>query len=440
MRAFNHDGRSFLLLLAALLCTSMVPNRSVADDKDSASPAAKSAPAKSDAPKMEAPAPLTERERLLLDHDEQSDAAPQEPQPQATSPQVKPQWSYGGFVDVGYLLDFNHPSNHLFRDRSTAFRVDELDLNMAGADVRKGASQDSRWGMELAVHGGKDSEGFGFSPTAPNVSGSDWLRHFGLADVSYLAPVGNGLAVQAGLFNSFIGYDSLYAKDNFEYTRPWGADYTPYLMFGVNASYPFTRKLTATAFVLNGYWHLAHANNVPSSGGQLAYAATEHVNVKETILYGPHQSNTALEFWRFFSDSIAEWKRHRLTTAFEYQIGTERVDVTGNPRALWMSAQLPVHRSLGGPWSVTLRPEVAWDRDGRWTGFPQTIKTVTTTVEYRIPYQWTNTIARLEYRFDDSRGKGGGFFKGGEVSPGAVGLTPSQHLLIFGLIFTFDSR
>jgi len=105
-----------------------------------------------------------------------------------------------------------------------------------------------------------------------------------------------------------------------------------------------------------------------------------------------------------------------------------------------MSAQLPVHKSLGGPWSVTLRPEVAWDRDGRWTGFPQTIKAVTTTVEYRIPYRWTNTIAWLEYRFDDSRGKGGGFFKGGEVSPGVVGLTPSQHLLIFGLIFTFDSR
>src|SRR5260370_648183 len=211
----------------------------------------------------------TEAERKGHDLAEPLDETSQEPQsqsqPQPTSQQAKPKWQYGGFADLGYLLDFNHPSNHLFRDRSTAFRVDELDLNMAGADVKKEASQDSRWGMELAVHGGKDSEGFGSSPTAPNVSGSDWLQHFGLANVSYLAAVGNGLTVQAGLFNSFIGYDSLYAKDNFEYTRPWGADYTPYLMFWVNASYPFTRKLTATAFVLNGYWHLAHANNVPSS-------------------------------------------------------------------------------------------------------------------------------------------------------------------------------
>src|SRR6266478_3344463 len=145
-------------------------------------------------------------------------------QGQSAADAPKSNWDYSGFADVGYLLDFNHLANHLFRSRSTAFKVDELDLNMAGAGVKKPASENSRWGMELAVQTGKDSENFGFSATAPNVSGSDWLRHFALADVSYLAPVGKGLTLQAGLFNSLIGYDSLYAKDNFTYTRPWGGD------------------------------------------------------------------------------------------------------------------------------------------------------------------------------------------------------------------------
>src|SRR6266849_6510861 len=136
-------------------------------------------------------------------------------EPDAAGPPSKAKWQYNAFVDAGYLLDFNHPANRLFRNRSTAFKVDELDLNMAGAGVKKLASENSRWGMELAVQAGKDSEDFGFSPTAPNVSGSDWLRHFALANASYLAPVGKGLTLQAGLFNSLIGYDSLYAKDNF---------------------------------------------------------------------------------------------------------------------------------------------------------------------------------------------------------------------------------
>jgi hypothetical protein len=66
MRAFKHDGRYFWLLLVALLFASLAPNRLLADEKDSSAPPAKSAPAKPDSP-----APLTERERWMLDRMEQ---------------------------------------------------------------------------------------------------------------------------------------------------------------------------------------------------------------------------------------------------------------------------------------------------------------------------------------------------------------------------------
>ncbi len=433
MRAFGPSARLLIVLATVFVCERIVPARVFAEERDKPKPLSEAA----------APAAISNCEELpelplaLAGTDGGPEALPPQDSAQASP---KPLWHYGGFFDLGYLLDFNHPSNHLFRNRGTTPRVNELDLNMAAVYLTKEASEKSRWGMEFGVQGGKDSLNFGFSATAPNVGGADWLRHFALANVSYLAPVGRGLTVQGGLFSSLIGYDSLYAKDNFNYTRPWGADYTPYLMMGVNASYPFSKKITATGFVINDYFHLADPNSVPSFGGQLAFSATAHLNLKETVLYGPHQSDTALAFWRFFSDSIAEWKQNAVTVAFEYQAGTEKVAVTGSPRALWMSAQLPVHWVVRGPWSVTVRPEVAWDRDGRWTGFAQTIKAVTSTLEYRIPYRWTNTIARLEYRFDDSRGKGGGFFKDGQVSPGVEALTPSQHLLIFGLIFTVGSK
>lgn len=348
-------------------------------------------------------------------------------------------WQYGGFVDVAYLRDFNEPSNHLFRSRGTAFHVNEWDLNMAGAYLKKKASEQSRWGTEVLVQAGKDEEVFGFSATAPNLGGADVLGHFGLANVSYLAPVGTGLTLQGGIFASFIGYDSLYAKDNFNYTRPWGADFTPYLMTGVNASYAVTDKATVTAFVVNGYWHLADANHVPSSGGQVAYKASPRVTVKETVLWGPHQANSSLKFWRFISDTIVERRGDRATAAFEYQLSTESVDAPGAPRAWWMSAQLPVHVTLRGPWSVSVRPEIAWDSTGRWTAYEQSIKAITTTLEYRRPHQWANAIVRLEHRFDDSRGAAGGFFSNGELSPGGVGVKPTQHLAILGLIFTFDA-
>jgi hypothetical protein len=349
-------------------------------------------------------------------------------------------WFYGAFVDSAYLLDFNHPANDLFRSRGTAYKVDYPLINMAGAYIRKTPSESSRWGMELTTQAGQDSRVFGFSATAPNLPGYEGLRHLGPTDVSYLAPVGKGLTIQAGIFSSLIGYDSLYAKDNFNYTRPWGADFTPYLMTGVNASYPFTSKLTGTVFLVNGYWHLADANHVPSWGGQVAYKMTSHTTLKETVLVGPHQSDTDSEFWRFLWDSILEWKTDRLTTAFEYHVGTEKVAVPSEPRALWMSAQLPLHYVISKRWSATVRPEVYWDRDGRVTGFPQTVKANTTTLEYRVPYRDFTGIFRLEHRIDDSRGPQGGFFRGGEIAPGVVGVTPTQNLLILGVILTFDSH
>jgi len=348
-------------------------------------------------------------------------------------------WQYGGFIDAGYLHDFNNPANHLFRSRGTTFRVNEANLNMATVYLTKPASEASRWGTELTFQTGTDSEVFGFSATAPNLPGARWLRHLGPTDISYLAPVGKGLIIQGGIFSSLIGYDSLCAKDNLNYTRPWGADFTPYMMLGVNAQYPLTPKLTGTVFVVSGYWHLAHANNVPSSGGQIAYKPTEYLTLKQTVLYGPHQSDTSLQFWRFLSDSIAEWKRERFTAAFEYIVGEEKVAITGNPRALWISTQLPLHWAISRRFSFTVRPEVFWDRDGRITGFRQTVKANTSTLEYRIPYHQATAIFRLEHRIDDSRGPDGGFFNDGEVRPGIVGLTPTQNLLGLGVILTFDS-
>lgn len=88
---------------------------------------------------------------------------------------------------------------------------------------------------------------------------------------------------------------------------------------------------------------------------------------------------------------------------------------------------------------MAVRPEFYWDRNGRMTGGEQFIQAITTTVEYRLPVGMHSLIARLEHRYDESGGPGGGFFKGGELAPGVMGLVSEQHLLFFSLIWAFDS-
>jgi hypothetical protein len=343
-----------------------------------------------------------------------------------------PPWRGGAFVDAGYLGDSNDPANHLFRPRGTTPRVDEVNVNMAVAYLRKTTTTSSRWGLEATAQGGEDAQAFGFSPTAPNISGADSLRYLGPTNVSYLFPAGKGLTVQGGIFNSLIGYDSLYAKDNFTYTRPWCADFTPYLMLGANVAYPFTDQLSVTGFVINSYFHLSHPNDAPTFGGQVAFAATPHVSLKETVLTGSHQPDTSIGSWRVLSDTIVERKAGRLTAAGELQLMTERLADTGE-QASWMAVQFPVHVAIGGPWSVTVRPELARDPSGRYTSVRQTVAAFTSGVEYRAVLHDAQAIGRLEYRYDHSTGPEGGFYSGSSND-----LVSGQPMLVAGLILTFE--
>lgn len=344
------------------------------------------------------------------------------------------EWRFGAFADLSYLFDANDPPNHETRSRGTAWRVNELDANMLAAQLTRTVDEHSPVGGELLIHTGKDDEKFGFSATAPNLGASDWLRHVGRANISVrLSPA---LQVQGGIFGSLIGYDSLYAKDNLNYTRPWTADFTPYLMMGVNAAWRPIDRLTVTPFVVNGYWHLAVANHAPNGGVQIAYAATPAIVVKQTVLLGPHQSNTSPPFWRFLSDTIVERRTARWIVAFNGQVSAERVDDGSRPRAWWIAAQAPMRWKANDRWSATVRPEIAWDSRGRWTLFEQTVAALTGTVEYRRSVKDASGTVRLEYRRDTSRGPQGGFFDGRD---GRIGLTPSQQLLIVGLLVNFDA-
>ena len=168
----------------------------------------------------------------------------------------------------------------------------------------------------------------------------------------------------------------------------------------------------------------------------MAYKPGAPRTFKGTIYYGPDQSSTSLEFWRLFSDGIAEWKvNDDVTIAGECQVGTrEMADQPGNPRVLYTGSALPMRWHISGPWSVALRPEVYGDQNGLMTGNKQLIRAVATTTEYKLPYKWADMLLRLEYRCDESTGSGGGFLKDGQVLPGVPGLTAAQHMLIFSAI------
>lgn len=351
-------------------------------------------------------------------------------------------WQHGGFVDVGYLHNSNHPDNHLWRSRQTSPRTTELAPNMGLAYVRKDPAEQSRWGVELALQAGYDTNDLLPDPqpggTQP-ISGADTLRHLARANVSYLAPIGEGVTLTAGLFKGAKSYEEFYAKYNLNYTRAYLTDYNPNFLVGFGASYPVTKSLELGLYVVTEYLHLSHANDLPSYLSKLEWRASDHVTVYQSVYYGPDQQDTAMQYWRTFADSTVEWRTPDWRVALSYDVGSEKVADVGGVRATWMGAALFTHRHLTGPWSVAVRPEFYWDPQGRMTEHKQLIWANTTTLEYKKHLGRQLVIVRLEHRYDRSTGAQGGFFRDGSTSSGTAGLTASQHLAILGVVWAFDS-
>ena len=230
-------------------------------------------------------APVGHAEDSFFDSKKTDLTPPQSVQRQRTD------WRYGLYLDLSYPVDFNFPENHRWRSKVTTQRVNELTPNMALGYVRKDADESSRWGMEFAVQGGYDVTG-----QVPNASlrygdpysDADTFSHFSRANVSYLAPIGTGLKLTAGLFNSFIGYESFYAKDNFNYTRAYLPDYSPYFMFGLSAQYQFSETVKS-AFLRHQSLQFPLCSQ-PSAGlwyaGQLGGLATHHSHTKPLLWAG----------------------------------------------------------------------------------------------------------------------------------------------------------
>jgi hypothetical protein len=318
-------------------------------------------------------------------------------------------------------------------------KVNQPEVNLAMGFVSKEATPQSRWGLEFGLQAGVDTENLVPEPPPSSnepVSNADTWRHLYRANGTYLFPLGNGLDVTAGLINSYIGYESFLAIQNLNYTRGYILDFVPYFLIGLQGDYPVSNSLDVSLFVINGWNYLANPNGAPSYGLQGVWQISTRVKFIQNLYYGPDQENTDIEFWRFFSDSIIEWKSNQFLLAAAFDFGTEKQeDVIDNPRFNWMSGALWFGWHIGGPWNLGLRSEFFSDPDGIITGSEQNIQAYTGTLEYTFSPLALNTIVfALEYRYDRSTGKEGGFFRGDSNR-----LVSDQHQVIFSIMWAFGS-
>lgn len=337
----------------------------------------------------------------------------------------------GGFVDLVYAWNDNKPADHAnwFPGIGTsAKRADELSLNLAQVDLvlapkPVGFHLAGGFGTALdVVHGGE---------TAGVAASQDTWRNLVQASIQYDTGVGRGLRVEAGVYPSHIGFETLSSKDNWNYTRSWLGETSPYYQTGVKVAYPLGERWSTQVHLLNGWQVIADNNRGKTLGWQFAYAG-DRVSLTLNGIVGPELPDDDRDLRALFDTVLVV----RATPAWSLAAS---VDVGGQEQpdgddARWEGIALFARRAApGARTAVALRAEYYDDEDGAITGTAQILREATATFEFR-PVE--ALILRFEGRYDRSSAE---VFAGDEVdlAGDAVRDHRDQLLILAGAVAVF---
>lgn len=172
-----------------------------------------------------------------------------------------------GFVDAYYAQNDNDPRSKrsfFLGIGTTASRANGLSLNIVAVDVARIAQP---IGFDPTVVAGDSADVV--HSGEPHPDRHPW-REIYQASISYKVPVGRGLLLEGGVYPSHIGFEAFLSKDNWNYTRGWLGELSPYYQTGVKAAYSWSDRWSSQLHVLRGWQLVGDNNSAGSFGAQIA--------------------------------------------------------------------------------------------------------------------------------------------------------------------------
>jgi hypothetical protein len=352
------------------------------------------------------------------------DAAPSpEPSP---SPEPK-RLRVGGFVDAIYAYNFNRPAdgaNFYPGVGTNAKRHNEFSLNLANVDL---VLDPEPVGFRLTLAAGTATEVVHAAEISqPGVSADVW-RHVQYAVVGYKADVGRGLLLEGGIYPCHVGFESLPSRDNWNTTRSWLGELSPYYVAGVKAAYSFDDRWSAQLHLLNGWQNVGETNDSKTLGTQVSWNSPR-VSVSLNTLIGRELPDD--EQWRVLGDLLVTVKpTDALSIGAAVDLARE-----GRPAGddvSWFGIAGYLRWQAAPRWALAVRGDLFDDDDGAISGTAQELSELTGTLEYKPR---DNFLMRLEARQDWSTA----FVFGGELlADGTQELKKRQFLLLVNAVASF---
>lgn len=337
-----------------------------------------------------------------------------------------PSTTLSGYVDTSAIWKLGTGNGLVGRSYDGTAKQDGFNLNVVKLTLEKPVDE-GNWsaGYKTDLLVGPDAAAFrGTSPFADGSSLS--IKQ---AYVALRAPVGNGVDIKMGVFDTVVGYEVFDSASNKNYSRSYGYFIEPLSHTGVLLSYQAADWIGFSAGVANTY-NDAFINGRPTRSGA-ATAETEKTYMASMTLTAP-ESFGALQGATLSSgivDGLNGGKTDttllytglslptgmdslRLGAAYDYRFTSQHGDTTGNAflggndsTYAWSGALYASYQATE-KLSLHTRAEYATGTDGTWYMVGPTnddtrneLFGLTFTADYAL---WANVVTRAEFRWDSA--------------------------------------
>jgi hypothetical protein len=205
-------------------------------------------------------------------------------------------------VDVNYTHSYNNPNDNTVVGSTALARNNEMTIssvNIGGDFNYKGARGRimTQFGTRSTVVPRND-----YSPFRGQYDLPTAYRYLSEAYGGYHFNKWYGINVDFGMFMSYVGLNSYYQCENWEYQASFTSDNTPWYFNGMRIQIFPSKKLKLEGWLINGWQSYGKFNSMPGVGGNITWCPTENVKLLTNDYYGTDAAGIP-DRVRFHSDN-----------------------------------------------------------------------------------------------------------------------------------------
>jgi len=352
---------------------------------------------------------------------------------QTTQTDAKWNIDVSGYADLYYQYNPSHPQvNGGVNGRWFDINHNKYTLAAMQLDVSHAPTEKQPFGFFVSLLSGQNADIL--ASTEPG--GINTYKNFMQAYVSYMISGRIPTTFDFGKWYSFIGYEGLDSRAQDNYSRSFlFTSLEPDYMTGLRVTSTLSSKLTANAYVYQGYNEVQDSNLGKTVGAALTYAFSPKLTATLQGYYGDEGSDTANQSGSFGGIGFPTPGVSKVGQACLYAVYQPNANdkfafdsdyASAKGMGNWNGMELIYRRQINDRNALAFRVERAEDTSGlRFLAGPLLLHSLTGTYDYNLS---KNALLRFEIRHD---------FASADFFASSSGPTKQRTTLSFAQIFKF---